>query len=71
MVRATKKTVKNEKKTKEYMQTMMQRKGKEKSRNNMDMQIKREQSLINVELSLIHISRTEQDKKQGRSISKG
>lgn len=53
------------------MQTMMQRKGKEKSRNNMDMQIKREQSLINVELSLIHISRTEQDKKQGRSISKG
>lgn len=58
-------------KTKEYMQTMMQRKGKEKSRNNMDMQIKREQSLINVELSLIHISRTEQDKKQGRSISKG
>lgn len=71
MVRATKKTVKNEEKTKEYMQTMMQRKGKEKSRNNMDMQIKREQSLINVELSLIHISRTEQDKKQGRSISKG
>lgn len=40
------------------MQTVMQRKGKEKSGNNMDMQIKREQSLINAELSLIHINRT-------------
>lgn len=48
MVRATKKIVKNEKKKnrKEYMQTVMQRKGKGKSGNNMDMQIKREQSLI-------------------------